>query len=80
MPETIQPPKTMSPGARSVTGSGNSPDAFGQPMESLPAFMPPNVSLDPKGPSEVLFYNGAQPAYAGGGVRESMQVKSQPMK
>jgi hypothetical protein len=72
-------PKTMSPGARSITGSGLTPDAFGKPMDMLPAFMPSDVSLDPSGPASAEFYNGAQPAYAGGAVRESKQIKSSPM-
>jgi hypothetical protein len=69
----------MSPGARSITGSGLTPDAFGKPMDMLPAFMPSDVSLDPSGPASAEFYNGAQPAYAGGAVRESKQVRSSPM-
>lgn len=72
-------PKNMSPGAQSITGSGLSPDAFGKPMEALPAFMPSDVSTDPKGPASAEYYNGAQPAYAGGAVRESKQIKSGPM-
>lgn len=72
-------PKNMKPGAQSITGSGLTPDAFGMPQKDLPAFMPADVSTDPSGPSSVNFYNGAKPAYAGGGVRESKQVKSGPM-
>lgn len=72
-------PKYMSPGSRSVAGSGLTSDAFGEPQPSLPAFMPAGVSLQPKGPGEVNFYNGAQPATVGGGVREAQQIKSGPM-
>jgi hypothetical protein len=48
-------------------------------MDMLPAFMPSDVSLDPSGPASAEFYNGAQPAYAGGAVRESRQIKPGPM-
>jgi hypothetical protein len=72
-------PKTMSPGARSITGSGLTPDAFGMPQKEIPAFMPADVSTDPSGPASAEFYNGAQPAYAGGAVRESKQVRPGPM-
>jgi hypothetical protein len=69
----------MSPGARSITGSGLTPDAFGMPQKEIPAFMPADVSTDPSGPASAEFYNGAQPAYAGGAVRESKQVRPGPM-
>jgi hypothetical protein len=69
----------MKPGAQSITGSGLTPDAFGKSMDELPAFMPKDVSLDPSGPASAEFYNGAQPAYAGGAARESKQIRSSPM-
>jgi hypothetical protein len=75
----IKPPKEMSPGSREVPGSSLAAGAFGQPVEIAGDVSPDGLVWKPQGPSSVLYYNGATPPPAGGGMREKMQIKSKPM-
>ena len=70
-------PKYMQPGTRSVAGSGVTIDALGMEQNRCPQFMPDGVELYPTGPSQVQYYNGAQPPPVGGAI--NVKVMSKPM-
>lgn len=72
------PPSQMKPGARSVTGSGISPDAMSKQRQTLGTMTQTGLNSYPAGASEVSYDSGATtPATA---AFQTGDVKIVPMK
>lgn len=74
------PPSNMQPGNQSVSGSGLTENAFGEPHNGEARFAPDSVNFKPQGPAEAMYYHPGDPPPAGGGVRQKAQTKSMPLE
>lgn len=61
----MKTPPNARPGARSVTGSGLTPDAFGTGKVKMGNFAEPDFVTKPRGPKDVSYGNGAMTSASG---------------